>query len=260
MDGTRDIASSSTGASALPARHRVLSVLVFTWLVANALTHVVVALATGGIYYQLPLLGLIGAEASICLLNLLLPIVAVRVFLREPVSFAAQFGWHWTGWRVPAFATLGFVVFMLIAAAADRMCANQTIQYGAPGMAGPETRADYAVFTLMLLVLPALGEEMMFRGFLQTRLTSMYGTTAGILISASLFAIRHHPSDVYFGIVNHVPPMGWANRAIQLYAGAVVFGLVRHFARSTWASWVLHMMIIVLILFLAGFFNGLFRS
>ncbi len=132
------------------------------------------------------------------------------------------------------------------------------IGYGTAGMAGPISRADYVVMTLMLLIMPALGEETMFRGFLQTRLTAMYGAATGVLVPAVLFAIRHHPSDIYFGVVNHVPLAGWANRGIQLYLGAVIFGLVRHWARSTWASWGFHVMIILLILTLGGFFNRIF--
>ena len=88
----------------------------------------------------------------------------------------------------------------------------------------------------------------------------MYGATAGILVPAALFAFRHHPSDIYFGIVNQVPPAGWANRAVQLYLMAVVFGLVRHFARSTWASWMLHMMIIIMTIITGGFLRGLLVS
>jgi membrane protease YdiL (CAAX protease family) len=124
-------------------------------------------------------------------------------------------------------------------------------------MAGPRSGMDYLIFALMLLIFPALGEETMFRGFLQTRLTAMYGSATGILVPAALFAIRHHPSDIYFGIVNHVPLTGWLNRGVQLYLGAVIFGLVRHSARSTWASWILHMMVIFLILILGGVFRGI---
>ena len=98
----------------------------------------------------------------------------------------------------------------------------------------------------------------MFRGFLQPRLTALWGTTAGVLATAALFAIRHHPSDISFGMVNGVPLAGWVNRGVQVYAGAVVFGLVRLFAGSTWASWILHMLIVALILILGGFLRGLF--
>lgn len=235
-----------------------LIVLLASWFIANALTHVIVALATGGIYYQLPLYGMLGAEASIAFLNFVIPILALRLFLKEKVSFAGSFGWKWTGWRVPAFAVGGFGVFMLLSMVTNWMFANKTLQYGGPGMAGPRSASDYLVFTLMLLIFPALGEETMFRGFLQTRLTATYGSTVGVLAPAVLFAIRHHPSDVYFGVLNHVPLAGWLNRGVQLYLGAAIFGLVRHYARSTWASWIFHMMIILLILILGGFFRGIF--
>jgi membrane protease YdiL (CAAX protease family) len=241
-------------------RGAIVATLLLTWFAANALTHLVVAVTTGGIYYQLPLYALLGAEASIAFLNFLLPVLAVRFVLGERVSFSAGFGWRWTGWRIPALAVAGFAAFILVSMACDRAFGNRIIAYGAAGMAGPVSRADYLVMALMLLVLPALGEETMFRGFLQTRLTTMFGAWAGILIPAALFAVRHHPSDIYFGIVNHVPPAGWANRGVQLYVGAVIFGLVRHWARSTWASWAFHMMIIVLILVLGGFFGRIIGS
>ncbi len=242
------------------ARGRVLAVLLLTWLAANTLTHIIVAIATGGIYYQLPFLALISAEASIALLNFLLPIVAVRLVLRESLSFGSTFGWTWTGWRIPVLAGAGFLAFMLLASASNSVFGNQVIAYGAPGMAGPVSRVDYLIMTLMLLALPAMGEETMFRGFLQTRFTAMYGSALGILLPAVLFAVRHHPSDVYFGAVNHVPLAGWANRGVQLYLGAVMFGLVRHWARSTWASWAFHMMIILFILVLGGFFGRIIGS
>lgn len=239
-------------------RRRVLLVLLLTWFLANSLTHAIVAALTGRIYYQLSLHGLLAAEASISLLNLLLPVLAVRYVLGERSSFSAAFGWHWTGWRVPVMAAGGFVAFMAIALVGNWAFSGQTIQYGFRGMAGPSSRLDYFLYTLMLVVCPALGEETMFRGFLQPRLTAIWGTTAGVLATAALFAFRHHPSDIYFGVVNSVPLAGWLNRAAQLYGGAIVFGLVRLFARSTWASWMLHMMVIALILILGGFLRGLF--
>ena len=255
MSGAHDLPTEAIDPSL--GRGRVLLVLLITWFAANALTHVIVAVVTGGILYQLPLLAFQGAEASIYLLNFLLPILAVRYVLKEPLSFAGSFGWRWTGWKVPALACGGFVAFMLLCIVTNWLFANRIISYGAPGMAGPVSRMDYLVCMLVLLIFPAMGEETMFRGLLQTRLTAMYGATAGIMVPAALFAIRHHPSDIYFGIVNHVPPAGWANRAAQLYLMAVVFGLVRHFARSTWASWMLHMTIIILIIITGGFLRGL---
>lgn len=68
-----------------PATHegRVLAILLGTWFMANALTHVIVAVTTGGIYSQLPFLGLLRPEASISIFNFLFPILAVRYVLKE---------------------------------------------------------------------------------------------------------------------------------------------------------------------------------
>jgi membrane protease YdiL (CAAX protease family) len=100
----------------------------------------------------------------------------------------------------------------------------------------------------MLLLLPAAGEEMMFRGFLQGYCTRLLGRAAGLLIPAVLFAARHHPSDVYFGRLHHASLAAWANRFLQLYVCALILGLVRQKAGSVWASWLMHMGIIVLMI------------
>ena len=83
------------------------------------------------------------------------------------------------------------------------------------------------MLALMLILLPAAGEEMMFRGFLQGYCSRFFGRTLGLLLPAVLFAMRHHPSDIYFGHLNHASPAAWANRFTQLYRGALVFGFAR---------------------------------
>jgi membrane protease YdiL (CAAX protease family) len=237
----------------IPARKgRILTVLITTWFLANALTHLFLWFFSGKIYYQLPFIWLNLAEMSIATLNLVLPLLAVRFMLRKKASLSEDFGWRWTGSAVLFWGVLGFLALMGVATIANPLFQNVTLPYGAPGMAGPANRWEFLFLTLHLLIFPALGEEMMFRGFLQTRLTGLYGPTAGILLPAVLFAIRHHPSDIYFGLVNQVPLPGWLNRAVQLYLGAVLFGIVRHHARSTWASWLMHMLILLFILITSG--------
>ena len=105
-------------------RGRVLPVLLLTWFVANALTHVIVVVAIGDIYYKLPFLGMICAESSIAPLNFLLPVLAVRYFLREPFSFSGSFGSKWTGWKIPVFACVGFITIMLLSMTANRLFAK----------------------------------------------------------------------------------------------------------------------------------------
>lgn len=143
----------------------------------------------------------------------------------------------------------GLGTFLILCALSNKIFGNSIISYGSPGM-HPFSPLQQNLLFLQLLLLTPIAEEMMFRGFLQTKITELYNAKTGIWLTAVLFALRHHPSDIFFGIINNVPLQGWLNRLVQLYGGALIFSLVRHWARSTWASWLLHILIMVLILIL----------
>ena len=228
------------------SRTEMVCWLLGSWLVANGLTHSLVWLTTGRIYYQLPPGLSLSAEASIDLLNLLIPLFVMRWRFREK-SILSVTGWRWTGVGIFGWALAGFAAFMAIAMASNYAFGNQTIEY-APSASTPLTKSDLRLLALMLLFLPAVGEEMMFRGFLQGYCTRFFGKSVGLLLPAVLFAMRHHPSDIYFGFLNHASPAAWANRFTQLYLGALVFGFVRMKAGSTWATWLMHSGILVMIL------------
>jgi membrane protease YdiL (CAAX protease family) len=230
------------------SRTTILCWLLGSWLVANGLTHILVWLTTGGIYYQLPPKAMLAAEASIDLLNFIIPLLVMRWVFREK-SIVEVTGWRWTGARVVYWALAGFLLSMTVSILANHVFRNQMIQY-APAASSPFTRADLRMLTLMLLFLPAAGEEMMFRGFLQGYCTRFYGSVVGLLLPAVLFAARHHPSDVYFGRLHPASAAAWANRFVQLYLGALILGFVRLKARSTWASWLVHTGIIAVIIIL----------
>lgn len=220
------------------SRTSVLCWLLGSWLLANGLTHLLVLFTTGGIYYQLPPKEMLAAEASIDLLNFIIPLLVMRWVFREK-SIVKVTAWRWTGARVVYWALAGFLLFMAVSILANRAFRNPPIQY-APVASSPLTQGDLRLLTLMLLFVPAAGEEMMFRGFLQGYCTRLYGSVVGLLLPAVLFAARHHPSDVYFGRLNHASAAAWANRFVQLYVGALILGFVRLKARSTWASWLVH--------------------
>jgi membrane protease YdiL (CAAX protease family) len=228
------------------SRTTVLCWLLGSWLVANGLTHLLEWFMTGRIYYQLPPAGMLAAEASIDLLNFIIPLLVMRWRFHEK-SIVAATGWRWTGARVVYWALVGFLLSMTVSILANHAFRNQTIEY-APAASSPLTQGDLRMLTLMLLFLPAAGEEMMFRGFLQGYCTRLYGSVVGILLPAVLFAARHHPSDVYFGRLHHASEAAWANRFVQLYLFALILGFVRLKARSTWASWLVHTSAIVLII------------
>ncbi|MCX6651487.1 MAG: type II CAAX endopeptidase family protein [Methanomassiliicoccales archaeon] len=62
---------------------------------------------------------------------------------------------------------------------------------------------DLSLLLLVMVVFVGLGEEMVFRGLLQSAITPEYGRVAAIVISAMLFAIMHsgYHSLLYMGFV-----------------------------------------------------------
>jgi membrane protease YdiL (CAAX protease family) len=79
---------------------------------------------------------------------------------------------------------------------------------------------------LLLLFLPALCEEIIFRGWLQTRFVSRYGLNRGIFLVGIVWAAFHFPSDFAF---SHLGTWG----AIQ----TVVFRLFMAIALSSVLGW-----------------------
>ena len=101
---------------------------------------------------------------------------------------------------------------------------------------------------VLLLMLTAVAEETMFRGWIQTTLTQDYGMWVGIGVTALMFRKWHLPMDLYGGLSQQAPD--WISRMLQLYIGVVVFGIVRHRAKSTGASWIMHEGFLLLIVVL----------
>jgi membrane protease YdiL (CAAX protease family) len=186
------------------------------------------------------------AESSIMLLNLLLPILASRYIFKQVGKVVSSMGWQWRGWRTIWIGFLGFLVLLAIALGTQQLIGDPL---SAPGQRF--TSAGELVLAMVLLfVLTAAAEEMMFRGWIQTTLTQDYGIWVGIGVTALLFGLRHLPMDLYAGLSQAAPPSAWISRMLQLYIGAVAFGVVRHWARSTWASWIMHEGFLLLIVVL----------
>jgi len=227
------------------SKHKnTIAILLSVWFIANFIPHIIVFLASGKIYYQLaPVWGL-AVESSIMLLNLLLPVISLRYFSHQKEHILQNLGWRWGGWRTIWIGLLGFVVYMVT------MIGTQLI--GEPIGSPPQrfTSQELVFVLILLLVLTAAAEEMMFRGYIQTILTKEYGTWIGIGSAAMLFGLRHLPMDLYNGLVQHAPPTAWISRMLQLYIGALLFGMARHRAKSTWASWIMHEAVLILIVIL----------
>lgn len=225
-------------------REKAIAPLLAVWFGANFIPHLIVFLTTGQVYYQLSPFWQLLAESSIMLLNLVLPLIALRYASGQKGRILHSLGWQWAGWRTIWIGLLGFVGFMIAA------IGTQLI--GQPISSPPRrlTSQELILTLALLLGLTAVAEETMFRGYIQTTLTQGYGPWIGIGGTVLLFGLRHLPMDLYNGLVQHSSLPAWVSRLLQLYLGALLFGLVRHRGKSTWASWVMHESVLVLIVVL----------
>jgi membrane protease YdiL (CAAX protease family) len=69
--------------------------------------------------------------------------------------------------------------------------ANQGSNQIITDMARNSSRAAYATLLLVVSVCPAVCEELLFRGYAQTRLVARWGSIAGIAVATLMFAISH---------------------------------------------------------------------
>ena len=156
----------------------------------------------------------------------------------------------WTGLRgcgvagrtvlpaVVAWGVLGVSLFLAVTLLVVKVVGSPSFPYG-QGIA-PLT-LPLALLLVALWLVTALGEEIMFRGYMQTGLTERYGLAVGLLLPALLWGMRHHPADLYWGW--GAPMAQWVSRLGQLYLGALIFGLMRHWSKSTIATWIAHLLL-----------------
>jgi membrane protease YdiL (CAAX protease family) len=100
--------------------------------------------------------------------------------------------------------------------------------------------------------LTAIGEEIMFRGYIQTQIGQRYGEITGILFAALLFGLRHLPNDIFYARLWQATPEIWLSRQVQLYLAALIFGLTRHYGKSTISSSICHGLYLLAVLFGLG--------
>ena len=84
-----------------------LPILLVVWFFANFVPHIVVFLLTGEIYYQLSPYSMIVAEASVMLLNFILPVAVLHYFSPQGSSVMHRLGWRWNGGALYGLAWQG---------------------------------------------------------------------------------------------------------------------------------------------------------
>ncbi len=81
---------------------------------------------------------------------------------------------------------------------------------------------------LMIGLTPALCEELLFRGYMQTRLIKSYGPWAGIFVASALFAMFH----MDFVHVIAVFPLGVFLGWVTWRSGSLFPAMLGHFANN----------------------------
>ena len=103
-------------------------VLLAVWLIANFVPHLVVFVVTRKIYYQLPAMWMIGVEASIMVLNLLLPFLASRYVFKQTDNALSSLGWRWNGWRTVGIGLFGFFAYLAVTVVAQQLSSRHLVE------------------------------------------------------------------------------------------------------------------------------------
>ena len=218
--------------------------MLLIWLAANFALHVVVYLLRRRPYFALKPAAGMAAELTLVALNLTLPIVALAALPpRHPLPLYQALAWRWEGWSTIGWGLLGLVAILGSAEIINRLVGTPPFSYGG-GLDRPLVLPQDWTLLLLLLALwivTTLGEEIMFRGYVQTGLSERYGALAGLLGGALLFALRHTPADLYWGW--RASTGQWTSRLVQLAVTALILGWIRHLSHSTVSTWVAHLLL-----------------
>lgn len=142
-----------------------LPIILIAWFIANFVPHIVVFVLARKVYYQLSPRSAIATETSIMLFNLILPI-ALLLHSSPGCEVMQRLGWRWSGWRVAWAGSGGFIMSMFVLYIIRELIREPILS------PGQELRPRELAMTItMLLTVTALGEETMFREYIQTGLS-----------------------------------------------------------------------------------------
>jgi uncharacterized protein len=175
--------------------------------------------------------------------TLVIEVIQVVVYLAI-VFLMIRLGWQRFLDRVPLTVTLLFLAALLIAAPAVAVYRGALLSNAAGRAAS-------------LVLLTGFGEELFFRGYVQSRLNGVFGRPwrflgaslgPGLIISSLLFGLIHvfNPTNPYRGHWELV----WSWGAVAANGG-LLYGYLRELTGSIWASTVAHA--------LGGEYLGLWR-
>jgi len=139
--------------------------------------------------------------------------------------------WRSLGWRFP-FRGMPLILFggpLLAIGLGMAGALLQTPDVPTPFRAMLDNRPTFVLFTIFVIILGPLFEELAFRGFLMPLLVRSLGPAIGIVLTAALFGCLHAPEYAW----------SWRHVLLITAAGAA-FGWVRYRTGSTAASTFMH--------------------
>jgi membrane protease YdiL (CAAX protease family) len=183
----------------------MLKRILIIWLIAN---FVIVSLASWmvGRWYLgwqgMPVVGMIAELCLIMIPNAVLPIIVLRYWWPETIDdLRDALGWRWRGWRCVVAGVVAFLIAILLTSAITRWF-GESIPYN---LAETESNSGITIEQasdvlkivgllaglLVFVVITVVGEETMFRGWIQTQVGSRYGAWVGLFLAVLLFGLRH---------------------------------------------------------------------
>jgi membrane protease YdiL (CAAX protease family) len=163
-------------------------------------------------------------------LALLTPAIAAAILSPLPARrrlLLVRGNWPWWTWFAAALATplvgmISAVIVGLLMTESESLKELGTVfrDHGQNGFLIP--------LMLMIGLTPAVCEELVFRGYLQSRLTQSWGAFTGVVVSSALFATFH----LDFVHVVAVFPLGLFLGWVTLQSGTLIPAMLGHFVNN----------------------------
>jgi membrane protease YdiL (CAAX protease family) len=210
----------------LSLKEQQLELAVFLFLIVPSLAYSFVATGSGSGSVTLP------STAIAIILRDLALVAIILFFLWHNIEPVKKIGWtiiH--GYRDAAIALILFLPLFFLMALLDTYLTGVGFS-NVWEVAGPSTTGLYdPVLAIILVVVVAIAEETIFRGYLMLRLNGVFGSlAAAIILSSVIFAIGHG-YEGSAGVIT-VGVMGLVFALIYAWRKSLVAPIILHFLQD----------------------------
>jgi uncharacterized protein len=207
-------------------RARLFEVLAFLFLIVPSMCLSFLVVRQGGVGFTVTAIATISRDLAL--------VTLIAYFLWRNNETKDQIGWHLRGGLRDVIRGLVLFVFVFLAAGyLDQMLRAAGFTAPAtptPGFLTARGPAEYAL-ALLLVVVVAVTEEVIFRGYLILRLTTVTGSSAvAIALSSVIFSLGHGYEGTA-GVIT-VGFMGFAFALVYVWTGSLTAPIVMHFLQD----------------------------